>query len=428
MTQWLDDPMIQFFRRSCTIPPHSFPGGFTLADSSSADSSSLVRVGVIGLGNMGTIHANYMNSIEGATLAAVSDSNPERLRAVTDKHGCAGFDDPQELIRSKAIDAVLIATPHYQHVPLAIAAFENGLHVLCEKPIAVTIGEARRVNEAAAKHPKLKFAIMFQSRVQPAAAKMRELIESGELGPITRVTWIATNWFRSHAYYASGGWRATWAGEGGGVLINQCPHNLDLLQWITGLMPRRITAIASIAKTHPIEVEDEVSAILEYDNGAVGHFITTTGEAPGTDRLEIAGDRGKLVAERGRGLVFHRTTRSVSEMNRTTPQHFPTVEAWEIPLPLPEAPALGHKLITQNFVRAILIGEPLLAPGTEGAKGLEIGNAMLMSGLTRRSVELPLDAGAYDAFLAELTHRYGGTKKLAQPPGARGAVVDPLPA
>src|SRR5438128_2394957 len=282
---------------------------------------------------MGTIHAGYINDLPGATFAAACDINPQRLEAITSRHNCPGFSDAQEMMRSGAIDAVLIATPHYFHVPLAIAAFEHGLHVLCEKPVAVTIGEARRVNEAAAKYSNLKFAIMFQMRTHPIFMKIRALIHEGELGPISRITWIATNWFRSHAYYASGGWRATWAGEGGGVLLNQCPHNLDILQWTTGLMPNRVTAVASIAKTHPIEVEDEVSAILEYPNGAVGHFITTTGEAPGTDRLEIAGDRGKLIAEKGH-LKFSRTTRSVQETNRTTSQSFPSIETWEIDLPL----------------------------------------------------------------------------------------------
>jgi len=257
-------------------------------------------------------------------------------------------------------------------------------------------------------------------------AKIRSLIQQGELGPIARITWIATHWFRSHAYYASGGWRATWAGEGGGVLLNQCPHNLDILQWCTGLMPHRITAIANIAKTHPIEVEDEVSAILEYPNGAIGHFITSTGEAPGTDRLEIAGDRGKLVAERGR-LKFLRTTTSVMELNRSTAQSFPTIETWDIDVPLTTAPQLPHKIVTQNFVRAISADEDLIAPGADGVKGLEIGNAMLMAGLTRKPVDLPLDAQAYDKLLADLTKKYGGRKPAAQA-DKEPQIVDPLPA
>jgi predicted dehydrogenase len=266
--------------------------------------------------------------------------------------------------------------------------------------------------DRAAKKPHLKFGINFQMRTNPALKRLRELVTSGDLGEITRITWIVTNWFRTNSYYGSGGWRATWTGEGGGVLINQCPHNLDQLYWLTGMMPRRVTAVAHIGKTHPIEVEDEVSAILEYDNGATGHFVTTTGEAPGTDRLEIAGDRGKVVAEGGR-LLFRNTRKSVREFRETSPESFAIPETWDIEVPVGKSPhAELARNMCENFVRAILIGEPLIAPGEEGTKGLEIGNAMLMSGITRTPVELPLDGDAFEAFLADLTKKYSGRKTL----------------
>jgi predicted dehydrogenase len=367
-----------------------------------------------------------MNSVEGAELACVADSNPQRVDKILATQSCKGFTDAREMMKSGLVDAVLIATPHYSHLEFGEAAFAAGLHVLCEKPIAVTVGQARRFNEAAAAHPNLKFGVMFQARTLPAYAKMRDIIQAGDLGEIFRITWVVTNWFRSCAYYASGGWRATWAGEGGGVLLNQCPHNLDLLQWITGLMPSRVTAVATVGKTHPIEVEDEVAAILEYSNGAVGHFITTTGEYPGTDRLEIAGDQGKLVAERNK-LVFHRTRQKVRDTNETTKQGFPRIETWDIDIAVDSPPQmpLTHKLITQNFVRAVLKDEPLIAPGTEGAKGLEIGNAIAMAGLTRNPVNLPLDAQAYEKFLQEMTSKYGGRKKTKMADQS-SAVSDPL--
>jgi predicted dehydrogenase len=268
------------------------------------------------------------------------------------------------------------------------------------------------MNDAAVKHPTLKFAMNFQMRANPLLRKLRELITGGDLGEISRITWIVTNWFRTNAYYASGGWRATWSGEGGGVLINQCPHNLDQLHWLTGMMPRRITAVAFIGKTHPIEVEDEVSAILEYDNGAIGHFVTTTGEAPGTDRLEIAGDKGKIVSEAGK-LSFKMNRQGVKEFRETTTQSFATPEAWDIEVPVSKGEfADNTKTLTQNFVDAVLKDEPLIAPGEEGARGLEIGNAMLMAGLMRKPVELPLDGDAFEAFLKELTQKYGGKKNL----------------
>jgi predicted dehydrogenase len=204
------------------------------------------------------------------------------------------------------------------------------------------------------------------------------------------------------------------------VLINQCPHNLDQLYWLTGMMPNRITAVGAIGKTHPIEVEDEISAIMEYPNGAIGHFITTTGEAPGTDRLEIVGDRGRLVSEGGKVMmkINRRPTREVREKST---ESFPSVESWEAEIPIKRDQPDGAKVITQNFVNAIVKGEKLISPGEEGIKGLEIGNAMMMSGLTRRPVELPIDAEAFDAFLAEMTAKHGGRKKAGE---ARAAEVN----
>jgi predicted dehydrogenase len=377
-----------------------------------------VRFGVVGLGGMGSFHLGYLDKVEGARVAAVCDVDNERVERTAKKfEGILGgqrvgrFNRYPDLVQSGDVDAVLIATPHFQHPEVALAAFDRGLHVLCEKPVAVSIKEARRLNDAAACHPDLKFGLMYQMRAVPLYRKLRELIIDGELGEISRITWLITDWFRTWTYYASGGWRATWAGEGGGVLINQCPHNLDLIQWLTGLFPIRITAVGFVGKTHPIEVEDEISAILEYPNGAVGHFVTTTGEAPGTNRLEIVGDRGKIVAEGGK-LTFSRTRRSVREIRETSRDMFATPEIWTIDIPVAQAPPEPHKLITENFIRAVLKGEPLISPGVDGARGLEIGNAMLMAGLTRRSVELPLDGDAYEEFLKDMQRQHGGKKSL----------------
>jgi predicted dehydrogenase len=248
-------------------------------------------------------------------------------------------------------------------------------------------------------------------RTVPLYKKIKSLVAEGELGDVTRLSWIVTDWFRTWSYYASGGWRATWAGEGGGVLINQCPHNLDLIPWLTGMMPSRVTAVASLGKTHPIEVEDEVSAILEFSNGAIGHFVTTTGEAPGTNRLEICGDRGKLVAENGK-LTFHRTRKGVRETRETSPEAFAQVETWQSDIPIAPGGPDGHRAVMQNFIHAIQSDEPLIAPGAEGARGLEIGNAMLMAGVTRKPVDLPLDGDAYEQLLKDLHQQYGGKKTL----------------
>lgn len=374
---------------------------------------NIVRIGVIGLGNMGSHHAHYLSGggVDGAKLGAVCDVDANKLAAITAKYGVPGFDNHHEMLNSGSVDAIIIATPHYDHPPIAMDAFARNVHVLCEKPIAVSVNAARKLNEAAAKVPHLKFGIMFNQRSKGIYQKLREVIAAGELGEISRITWLVTDWFRTWTYYASGGWRATWSGEGGGVLINQCPHNLDLIQWIPDMRPSRVTAVGFVGKTHPIEVEDEMSAILEYPNGAIGHFITTTGEAPGTNRLEICGDRGKIIAENNK-LLFRRTRQSVREMREQSPDSFPRIEVWDCEIPFGATPADEHKFITQNFVNAVLNDTSLLAPGIEGIRGLEISNAMMMAGIRRTPVDLPIDGEAFDVFLKEVTKKYGGQKTL----------------
>lgn len=353
-----------------------------------------VRIGVVGIGGMGSHHAGYLvkGEVPRAKLTAVCDVNPARLEWAAGNlpEDVRRFDNSDELIASGCVDAVLIATPHYFHPPIAISAFQHGLHVLSEKPAGVYTRQVREMNEAA-EASGLVFALMFNQRTLETHQRLRDLVQSGEVGEILRTHYMITNWFRSQAYYDSGGWRATWAGEGGGVLINQCPHNLDLWQWICG-MPCRVRAFCGFGKYHNIEVEDDVTAYVEYPNGATGTFITTTGEAPGRNILEITGDRGRLVLEHGK-IVFERTRVSVAEFRATSPNAFGTPETWRC-----EIPAGGggsHAIITRNFVEAILDGKPLMAPGTEGIRSLEISNAMHLSAWTDDWVTIPVDEQAY---------------------------------
>jgi len=373
-----------------------------------------VRFGVIGLGNMGSHHIRYLGagSVDGAGLTAICDVDADRLAKADVAPNVGRFSNHHDLLNSGTVDAIIIATPHYDHPPIAMDAFAKNVNVMSEKPVAVSVNAARKLNAEFAKYPHLKFGVMFNQRNSGLYQKLRELIADGELGEVTRITWLITDWFRTWTYYASGGWRATWAGEGGGVLINQCPHNLDLIQWIPNMMPNRVTAVAALGKTHPIEVEDECSAIFEYPSGAIGHFITTTGEAPGTNRLDIAGDRGRLHAENGK-LYFRRARHSVRKVRETSPQSFASVETWDFEIPFKPGPADEHKATTQMFTNGILKNTPLLGNGVEGVRGLEIGNAILMAGVTRQPVDLPLNGEAYDALLKDLTQKYGGKKSLA---------------
>lgn len=356
-----------------------------------------VRIGIVGVGLMGATHARSLleGRAPGLELVALCDDNPSRLAPFAQvRH----FSSAPALIASGGIEALLIATPHYAHTTVGIAALQAGLHVLVEKPISVHKADALRLLEAARGRRKQVFAVMFNQRTDPFYQRIRALIQSGELGAIQRINWIVTNWFRPGAYYAAGGWRATWAGEGGGVLLNQCPHNLDLLQWLFG-MPKRVRAFCGFGRYHQIEVEDDVTAYLEYANGATGVFITSTGEAPGTNRLEIMADRGRLVYEDDR-LSFIRNETPTAEFSRTTTALFAAPPTWNVAIPI-SGHGGQHNEILQNFAAAILDGAPLIAPATEGIHSVELANAMLLSAWTDKTIELPMNAAGYERRLRQ---------------------------
>jgi len=354
-----------------------------------------VRIGIIGVGVMGSHHARYLqeDKVPRATLTALCDTDPKKLKPWD--NSLRKFTDSRKLIRSGDVDAVLIATPHYDHTTIGMDALRQGLHVLVEKPISVHKSDCERLL-AAHKDPRQVFAAMFQLRTDPRYVKVREMVQGGELGRLQRVVWVITDWFRPEAYFASDSWRATWRGEGGGVLMNQCPHNLDLLQWICG-MPRRVRAFCAFGKHHRIEVEDDVTAHLEFPDGATGVFITSTGEAPGVNRLELSGTCGKLVMDHGK-VSFVRNAVPSDEFSRTSSQSFAKPDAQHIELPVRGA-GDRHLVVTRNFVDAILDGAPLIAPAAEGIHSVELANAMLLSTWTNSTIELPLSGKVYEQHL-----------------------------
>jgi len=363
---------------------------------------SLIKVGVIGIGNMGRSHAKLLadGMINGAILTAVCDSYQDQLESFASNLSgeVQVYRDEDEFLNDSDIDAVLISTPHYDHPSLAMKAFSKGLHVLIEKPAGVYTKNVVEMNEAALESGKV-FGIMYNQRSNPIYQKLREIIQSGELGEIKRTNWIITDWYRSQSYYDSSEWRATWQGEGGGVLLNQAPHQLDLWQWTTGLMPKKVHAYCSNGKYHDIEVEDDITAYVEYENGATGVFITSTGEAPGTNRFEIAGDRGKIVVENNK-LTFYRLTQPEREFNATFTGGFGKPECWTIDIPI-KGKHTEHQGIIQNWIESIKEGKPQLAPGEEGIKGLEISNAIYLSSWLNEPVELPINAELFYEKLQE---------------------------
>ena len=364
-----------------------------------------VRMGLVGLGNIGREHLRYLLSMDDVELAALCDVDEAKANLYAERHGIPAFYTHIEMMEKAELDAVIVAVPHYDHGPIAIDAFQKGIHVLCEKPITVHVNLAQKIigayEEAKKTYPGLLFAMMFQERTRPHAKKIKDLLESGELGRLTRVTWINTAWFRSQAYYDSGDWRATWAGEGGGILTNQCPHDLDMYHWFFGL-PRRINGFAHIGKFHDIEVEDEVTAYMEHEDGMISHFIVTTGECPGENRMEIVGENGTLVYQ-AQKITFYRNRRSMLKFSRMATEGFAKLENWECEIPIDFSEPSGHQVVTERFVRSIIRGDSnLVASGTEGLNPVMMANAIMLSSFEDKTIFLPIDGDAFEEKLNEL--------------------------
>lgn len=388
-----------------------------------------LRMGIIGVGNMGTGHAK--NILAGRCprirLTAVADIAPARLAYFAKEISAepARFSTAEEMLDSGLIDACIVAVPHYDHVRYAVACMQRGIHVMVEKPAGVYTAAVREMNAEADRHPDVVFGMMFNQRTDPVYRKLRELVQSGRYGRIRRVNWIITDWYRPQAYYNSGDWRATWSGEGGGVLLNQCPHQLDLLQWICGL-PVRVDAHMRFGQWHDIEVEDDVTAYLEFEGGATGVFVTSTGDAHGTNRLEIQMDGARLIATPGRLSVLE-YDESEPEFSAHNTVPFATVGAHEVPVAT-DGDNPQHVGVLNAFAGAVLDGTPLIADGREGIRGLTLSNAMHLSAFLGRPVEIPFDerefydllmarvatsrrktGGAADAAPADTAGTYGGT-------------------
>ncbi|MCL2363481.1 MAG: Gfo/Idh/MocA family oxidoreductase [Defluviitaleaceae bacterium] len=359
----------------------------------------MVKIGIIGFGVHGrNVIGNHIwnRRVPGAEITAICDTNPDKLAWVQENHpNVKTFATAEALLASKTCDAIVVATPHYDHPTLAIQAMEANHHILIEKPAGVYTKAVRAMNEKAAQSDVV-FAIMYNQRTNPIYRKMHDMVQGGELGEIKRFSWLITDWYRPQAYYDSGGWRATWKGEGGGVLINQCPHNLDLWQWIVG-MPKRITSFVHEGKWHNIEVEDDVTAYAEYENGATGVFITSTADCPGNNRFEVLGDKGRLVCEKGK-LIHTKLAMGEREFNATNKEMFasPKAETYEVECP-GEYP--DHVGVLNAFVAKINGEGELVARGEEGIHGLTISNAIHLSSWLGKTVELPLDEGLFEAEL-----------------------------
>ena len=361
-------------------------------------SAKAIRFGIIGIGAMGRQHAEVIAKIRGLRLVAVADARPDTANRAAETYHCQSFTTADELIRSGAVDAVVIATPHWQHGESTIAALRAGLHVVCEKPLTVTVAQADEVLQEAAKTQQT-FAAVHQTRFEPAFQYAKRLLASGELGPILRCSMVESTW-RTQAYYQSSPWRGTWKGEGGGVLLNQAPHLLDRYAWLCG-MPVSVSAFCDTT-LHQIEVEDTVSAILRHANGAHGFIHIDTIENPPTSRTTIACDRGRLIIEGG-NVHITKLRDSIRERTASDPRVWGELEGETRTVALSQISSPQELLhpFYENFLAVAAGGASLVCPGSEARDAVELANAMVLSSTRNKVVPLPLSRAEYSQLIAE---------------------------
>lgn len=371
-----------------------------------------VKFGIVGLGHQGFNYAGflYRGKIANSELRAVCSSNSAKKDLVEEElPGVKFYLDYEEMLKSGVIDAVIITTPHYQHIAYGKKALENDIHLLIEKPVGVYSKEARELNDLAQIKTNLSFGIIFNQRCNPLYQDLKDLIDNNELGDIRRCNWFITSWWRPHAYYEGSKWRGTWSGEGGGVLLNQSPHQLDLWQWICG-MPEKIFSKVKFGYKKDIAVEDEVTALVEYANGSTGVFTTCTHDILGSDRFEIHGDLGKIIVEDGNKLIIKKLDKSEVEISKEVSREevgeivdrgYPR-DKYQEEIREYESEGSNHCSLIENFANNILNGEDLIAPGLEGINQLILANGILLSTWLSREIDLPFDE---DLYLEELNKR-----------------------
>lgn len=372
-----------------------------------------VRFGIIGFGAQGSMYAKFITDgmVPSMDLVAVADIDEEKLTKVSDLYPDVKlFNDYKAIIESGEVDAIITTVPHYLHPEIATFALSKGIHVLNEKPAGVYTKHVKELNEYA-KSVDATYAIMFNQRNNPLYQKLKTILDNKEIGDIRRVNWIITTWWRPQAYYDQSEWRATWGGEGGGVLVNQAPHQLDLIQWLTGV-PANVTSRVQYGYQRDIPVEDQVHALFEYDNGATGVFVTSTNEIVGSDRLEIIGDAGKIIVDDSATATVYRLNEPESEINRTMEAdgvvklftgQLPIEDLYEKEV-IEEENVWGqqHSGVLENFAQHILNGTPLIADGQEGINGVRLANAIHLSSWTGEKVALSdFDDDKYLALLNE---------------------------
>jgi len=377
-------------------------------------STDKVRLGIIGLGAQGSTYARFISTgmVPNMEIGAICEPDPSKADLLrTEYSGVPFFTDYIEMLDSGEVDAVVTCVPHYLHPEMGIYALQRGVHALVEKPAGVYTKQVAELNAFAATKPDLTFAIMFNQRNNPLYQRIKQIVDSGEIGRIRRTNWIITTWWRPQGYYDQSAWRATWGGEGGGVLVNQAPHQLDLWQWICGI-PRSVYAKVAYGFRRDIAVEDEVTAVVDYGDGATGTFVTATHDLVGTDRFEILGDNGKIVVENSKTATVTRLKRperdisdgmDMQDVQRLFTGQLKTDDYYTTEVIEFESPwGAQHAGVLENFAANIQDGTALLAPGSDGINGVRLANAIHLSSWTGKEIPLDFDE---DDYLIELNKR-----------------------
>lgn len=378
-----------------------------------------VKLGIIGFGTQGGAYAHFIttNKVPNMELAAICDIDEKQREAAKEKYpDVLIFDNYIDLLDSGKVDAIVTTVPHYFHPEMGIEALKRDVHALIEKPAGVYTKQVQELNDFSKTKPDIAFAIFFNQRTNPLYQKLKQLIDDGVIGNIRRTNWLITTWWRPQNYYDQGAWRATWAGEGGGVLVNQSPHQLDLFQWICG-MPTKVYSNVKYGYQRDIAVEDEVTAVVDYENGATGVFITCTHDVLGTDRFEIHGDKGKIIVDDSKTITLKKLAISEVEMNKTMSMEdvanlvrggdTSNLYTEEV-LTFENTWGKQHINVLENFAAHILDGTPLIGPGTDGIHGVRLANAIHLSSWLGKKVEIPFDE---DLYLAELNKRIEAEKE-----------------
>jgi UDP-N-acetyl-2-amino-2-deoxyglucuronate dehydrogenase len=378
-----------------------------------------VRLGIIGIGAQGGSYAGFISEgkVKNMVIGAICDIDPAKQEMCAEQYPDVPFyDNYIDMLESGNVDAVVTTVPHYLHPEMGIEALKRNIHTLLEKPAGVYTKQVKELNDFAATKPELTFGVFFNQRTNPLYQKLKEMIDNGEIGKIRRTNWIITTWWRPQGYYDQSAWRATWEGEGGGVLVNQAPHQIDLLQWICG-MPKKVYSNVKYGFQRNIAVEDEVTALLDYGNGATGVFITATHDVVGTDRLEIMGDNGKIIVDDSKKITIKRLVKPEPEMNKTMNMmdiakifmggDTSDIYSEEV-IEFESVWGAQHISVLENFAANILDGTPLIAPGSDGIHGVALANAIHLSSWLGKEVELPI---VEEVFLAELNKKIEKEKK-----------------